>query len=167
MSKMRMKTDPTMLKGGVATLWGPAELWTMGVSLLKYILTCLVTETASDCKGLSRRKLWKLTYCCDRSGVISSQDQLVPLFLEQMLGGMPGLSGLLVAGVFSASLSSISANLHSLATVSMQDFIRVWIVYISSQREIYKGLTIKPSSWIKQVFILLAQRKYFLVAHFL
>lgn len=115
----------------------------MGVSLLKYISTCPVTETASDCKGLSRRKLWKLMYCCDRSGVISSQDQLVPLFVEQMLGGVPGLSGLLVAGVFSASLSSISANLHSLATVSMQDFIRVWIVYISSQREIYKDLTDK------------------------
>lgn len=38
----------------------------------------------------------------------SQRDQLLPLFVMDTLGGIPGLSGLFVAGVFSAALSSLS-----------------------------------------------------------
>ncbi|XP_046668282.1 putative sodium-dependent multivitamin transporter isoform X2 [Homalodisca vitripennis] len=55
---------------------------------------------------------------------IRSEDQLVPYFVVDTLSSCPGIPGLVVAGIFSASLSSISANLNSLATVSVQDYIR-------------------------------------------
>ncbi|XP_030638589.1 solute carrier family 5 member 6 [Chanos chanos] len=55
---------------------------------------------------------------------ISSKDQMVVYFVMDMLQGIPGLPGLFVACLFSASLSTISSALNSLATVTMEDLIK-------------------------------------------
>nr|XP_018902470.1 PREDICTED: putative sodium-dependent multivitamin transporter isoform X1 [Bemisia tabaci]XP_018902471.1 PREDICTED: putative sodium-dependent multivitamin transporter isoform X1 [Bemisia tabaci]XP_018902472.1 PREDICTED: putative sodium-dependent multivitamin transporter isoform X1 [Bemisia tabaci] len=55
---------------------------------------------------------------------IASKDQLMPLFVIDTMQHLPGLSGLFVAGIFSASLSSVSAAINSLAAVTVQDFIK-------------------------------------------
>lgn len=65
------------------------------------------------------------TLTCSRSGRISSEDQLVPMFILDTLSNVPGLPGLVAAGIFSSSLSAISANLNSLAAVAVQDYVQV------------------------------------------
>lgn len=58
-------------------------------------------------------------------GRIQSADQLVPLYVMDRLDAVPGLTGLFVAGIFSASLSTVSAAVNSLAAVTLEDFLKV------------------------------------------
>lgn len=52
------------------------------------------------------------------------KDQLIPLLVMSVLGQYKGMSGCFVAGVFSASLSSLSTGLNSLCAVLLEDFIK-------------------------------------------
>ncbi|XP_026670973.1 putative sodium-dependent multivitamin transporter [Ceratina calcarata] len=63
---------------------------------------------------------------CDplQSGRINSYDQLMPLYVMDMLSAYPGVPGLFIAGIFSAGLSTISATVNSLAAVILEDFIK-------------------------------------------
>ncbi|XP_043265251.1 putative sodium-dependent multivitamin transporter [Colletes gigas] len=63
---------------------------------------------------------------CDplASGRINSNDQLMPLYVMDMLSEYPGVPGLFIAGIFSAGLSTISATVNSLAVVILEDFIK-------------------------------------------
>lgn len=63
---------------------------------------------------------------CDpvESGKITSNDMLMPYFVMQTMGHIPGLAGLFIAGIFSAGLSTVSAMLNSLAAVSLEDYIK-------------------------------------------
>ncbi|KAG8236434.1 hypothetical protein J437_LFUL016939 [Ladona fulva] len=49
-----------------------------------------------------------------------------PLYVIDVMNDLPGLAGLFVAGIFSASLSSVAASLNSLAAVVVKDFIRMF-----------------------------------------
>lgn len=49
----------------------------------------------------------------------------MPLFVLDVMGNMPGLPGIFVAGIFSASLSTVSAAVNSLAAVTLEDYIKV------------------------------------------
>lgn len=51
--------------------------------------------------------------------------QMMPLFVVDAMGNMPGLPGIFVSGIFSASLSSVSAAMNSLAAVTLEDYIKV------------------------------------------
>jgi solute carrier family 5 (sodium-coupled monocarboxylate transporter), member 8/12 len=57
-------------------------------------------------------------------GRIRNRDQMMPLFVVDAMGHLPGLSGLFVSGIFSASLSTISAAVNSLAAVTLEDYIK-------------------------------------------
>lgn len=52
---------------------------------------------------------------------------MMPLFVVDAMGNMPGLPGIFVSGIFSASLSSVSAAMNSLAAVTLEDYIKVSI----------------------------------------
>lgn len=49
----------------------------------------------------------------------------MPLFVVDAMGAYPGLSGLFVSGIFSASLSTVSAAVNSLAAVTLEDYLKV------------------------------------------
>ena len=63
---------------------------------------------------------------CDplKLGLIERSDQLMPYFVMDTLSDFPGVPGLFVACVFSASLSTLSSGYNALATVTWDDFLR-------------------------------------------
>ncbi|CAF1058693.1 unnamed protein product [Adineta steineri] len=60
---------------------------------------------------------------CDpyTAGFVSSSDQLFPYFVMEVLSNTVGLRGIFLACIFSASLSTISSGLNSLAAVFIED----------------------------------------------
>lgn len=62
---------------------------------------------------------------CDPISIkmVDKPDQIFPIFVMQVMGDIPCVPGLFVAGVFSGALSTVSSGLNSLAAVTMQDFI--------------------------------------------
>lgn len=55
---------------------------------------------------------------------ITSRDQLLPMFIMDTMGHLPGLAGLCVAGIFSGSLSTISSAISSLTAVTLEDYVK-------------------------------------------
>lgn len=53
-------------------------------------------------------------------------DQLMPFYVVEAMRAVPGLAGLFVAGIFSASLSTVSSSCNSLAAVTLADYISRW-----------------------------------------
>lgn len=49
---------------------------------------------------------------------------MMPLLVMRVLGDYPGVPGMFIAGVFSASLSTLSTGLNSLAAVALEDFFK-------------------------------------------
>ncbi|CAH0557166.1 unnamed protein product [Brassicogethes aeneus] len=89
-------------------------LFTFGVSLFVWICTyagTLVYSKYETCDPLS-------------SGRISSEDQLLPLYVMETVGKLRGIPGLFIAGVFGAALSSLSVVLNSTAQVILEDIIK-------------------------------------------
>ncbi|XP_071480946.1 sodium-coupled monocarboxylate transporter 2-like, partial [Diadema antillarum] len=66
---------------------------------------------------------------CDplTQGVVSNRDQLMPLFVMDIFADIPGVPGLFLAAVLSASISTMSSGINSLAAVTGEDFIKsIW-----------------------------------------
>ncbi|XP_018372823.1 PREDICTED: putative sodium-dependent multivitamin transporter isoform X2 [Trachymyrmex cornetzi] len=55
---------------------------------------------------------------------ITSPDMVMPLYVMETMSNIPGVPGLFIAGIFSASLSTISAALNSLAAVTLEDYLK-------------------------------------------
>ncbi|XP_049302581.1 sodium-coupled monocarboxylate transporter 2 isoform X2 [Bactrocera dorsalis] len=58
-------------------------------------------------------------------GLISNNDQLLPIYVMQTVGHLQGIPGLFIAGVFGAGLSSLSLGFNSTALVIFEDIVRV------------------------------------------
>ncbi|KAM8716982.1 hypothetical protein ACLKA7_003795 [Drosophila subpalustris] len=89
-------------------------IFTIGVAA--FVSVCcyvglLIYEMYQDCDPLS-------------AGLITHDDQLLPLFVVQSVGHIPGMSGLFIAGIFGAALSSLSVVLNSTSLVILQDIVR-------------------------------------------
>jgi len=57
-------------------------------------------------------------------GIIAKSDQLVPLFVMDILGDFPGVPGIFVSCIISGSLSSLSSGLNALTTVTLRDILQ-------------------------------------------
>lgn len=62
------------------------------------------------------------------SGEIDSYDKIMPYFAVDKMAKFPGLMGVFIAGIFSASLSTISAVLNSLSALILEDYIKPFYV---------------------------------------
>ncbi|KAI8125001.1 putative sodium-dependent multivitamin transporter [Lucilia cuprina] len=98
------------LKGAQTALW-----WNLP------ILSCLSFSTLFT--GLA---IFYYYRNCDPvlNGRIKSRDQLMPLFAIDTMGQYPGLCGLFVSGIFSASLSTVSSAVSSLSAVTLEDYLK-------------------------------------------
>lgn len=86
----------------------------IGVIIMISICTLcglLIHATYFDCDPLTTK-------------LAKAKDQVLPLMVMEILHDVPGLSGLFIAGVFSASLSTLSTALNSSAAVILEDFYK-------------------------------------------
>ena len=56
--------------------------------------------------------------------LVERNDQLLPLFVLDTLGKIPGLSGIFVACIFSGGLSTFSSALNALSAILLEDYIK-------------------------------------------
>ncbi|XP_066143171.1 putative sodium-dependent multivitamin transporter [Euwallacea fornicatus] len=85
-----------------------------------------ILSTLSICTSFSGLAIYSKYFNCDPkdAGYITTEDQLMPYYVIETMGHIPGLSGLFVAGIFSAALSTVSAALNSLAAVTVEDYYK-------------------------------------------
>ncbi|XP_055851278.1 sodium-coupled monocarboxylate transporter 1 [Episyrphus balteatus] len=98
---------------------GRRALWIFVGGVLVLMLLCsynglLIYATYKDCDPLQTK-------------LAKARDQLLPLFVMDTLGSLPGLTGLFIAGVFSAALSSLSTCLNSMSAVVLEDFVKPFV----------------------------------------
>ncbi|XP_026759165.3 sodium-coupled monocarboxylate transporter 1-like isoform X1 [Galleria mellonella] len=89
-------------------------LFCIGISVLYcFCLYCglLIYARFHDCDPLQTK-------------LAKAKDQLLPLLVMDVLGNIPGLPGVFVAGIFSAALSSLSTSLNSMSAVVLEDFYK-------------------------------------------
>lgn len=84
------------------------------LNLMCYYNGLLLYATYHDCDPLTTK-------------LAKAKDQIMPLYVMRILKNLPGLSGLFIAGVFSASLSSLSTALNSFAAVVLEDFCKPYM----------------------------------------
>lgn len=85
----------------------------MGMSLVKtasVITGLIIYARYSDCDPFASHR-------------ITRKDQLLPYYVLDVAGSVPGLSGLFIAGVFSAGLSTLSAHLNCMSGTIYEDFV--------------------------------------------
>ncbi|KPM08948.1 sodium-dependent multivitamin transporter-like protein [Sarcoptes scabiei] len=59
-----------------------------------------------------------------KCGHITKPDQLLPYYAVSKLSAYPGLPGLIIAGIFSGSLSTVSSFVNSLSAVTLEDYLK-------------------------------------------
>ncbi|XP_055686683.1 sodium-coupled monocarboxylate transporter 2 isoform X1 [Lutzomyia longipalpis] len=87
-------------------------------------------------------------HACDplQLGIVDKLDKMVPYFVQDIVGKLPGMTGVFISCVFSAGLSTISANFNSLSGVIYQD-------YMQNIRG-FKHTEQKANFWMKTIVIL-------------
>ncbi|CAB3362061.1 Hypothetical predicted protein [Cloeon dipterum] len=68
---------------------------------------------------------------------IEATDQLLPFYVMEVASSLPGLSGLFVAGVFSASLSTVASSLNALAASTLKDILVGGFNYKPSESRVF------------------------------
>lgn len=63
---------------------------------------------------------------CDpvKASVINKYDEMMPYFVMDVLGHLPGMTGLFVTAVYSGSLSTMSSGYNALAAITWEDFLK-------------------------------------------
>ena len=95
------------------------------------IIGLIIFAKYESCDPITTKKIEKL-------------DQILPYFVMEVAGKIPGLPGLFVAGIFSAALSSLSSSLNTLAGTLYEDFVRHNYPNNSEKRasDIMKGMVV-------------------------
>lgn len=85
-----------------------------------------VFEVISVLAGVT---IYAFYHSCDplSDGKISKPDQILPFFVLDVFGHFPGLPGLLLSSVLSASLSTISTAINGMTTITGEDVVKkIW-----------------------------------------
>ncbi|KAK9685310.1 Sodium:solute symporter family [Popillia japonica] len=111
---------PTLTQARIA-------LWQCSAGIFVMTFLCsytglLIFATFSECDPLAAK-------------LVKQKDQLLPILVVEVLGNYPGLTGLFVAGIFSAALSSLSTGLNSTAAVVLEDCCKSFLKKELSEKE--------------------------------
>ena len=136
--------DPTIRHSFWSLMIGGCQFWLIVISLNQSMIQRYISlPTQAAAKRASLINIIGLivlvSFCCYNglliyatlhdcdpltTGLAKAKDQVLPLFTMDLLKNLPGMSGLFIAGIFSASLSSLSTALNSIAAVTLEDFFR-------------------------------------------
>lgn len=63
---------------------------------------------------------------CDpfTAGYTNKIDQVLPYFVMDVGGSVPGLAGLFISGIFAAAMSTMSSSLNTLSGTIYEDFLK-------------------------------------------
>ncbi|CAH1183378.1 unnamed protein product [Phaedon cochleariae] len=108
---------------------GKRALWTFFFGIALIVIFCsycgmLIFATFHKCDPLTTM-------------LAREKDQLLPILVMEILGDMPGLPGVFVAGIFSAALSSLSTGLNAMAAVVLEDFYKPFFKTKLTERQTY------------------------------
>ncbi|GAB1867004.1 Putative sodium-dependent multivitamin transporter [Camponotus japonicus] len=78
---------------------------------INFLTGMVLYSTYKDCDPLTAK-------------YISDQDQILPLYVMNVLGSLRGMPGFFVAGIFAASLGTVASALNSLAAITCEDIFR-------------------------------------------
>uniref|UniRef100_A0A182W0T7 Sodium/solute symporter n=1 Tax=Anopheles minimus TaxID=112268 RepID=A0A182W0T7_9DIPT len=111
---------------------------------------------------------------CDpiKVGLVQKADKLLPFFVQDVVGNLKGMPGVFISCVFSAGLSTMSANLNSLAGLIYEDYIRPFklfkhtdalanrtmklLIFVSGVYCIAMGLIVEQFGHILQMVVTIA-----------
>jgi len=113
---LALKDVPTARKGQL--------IYVIGVSIMIFLCSyngLLLYATYHDCDPLTTK-------------LAKAKDQMMPLMVLEVLGDLPGASGIFIAGVFSAALSSLSTGLNAMSAVVLEDFCKPYMKGDISER---------------------------------
>ena len=100
------------------------------------------------------------------SGRITSRDQNMAIYVMDALGHIPGVAGLFVSGIYSASLSSVSSCLNSLAAVTLEDYLKpLYLLIMKKPLEMSPKRSALPSKIIAGVYGVVCIGTAFLAQH--
>ncbi|RZC39191.1 SSF domain containing protein, partial [Asbolus verrucosus] len=114
-------------------------------SVIYFCIGMTVIKTASVLTGFV---MYAKYSDCDpfTTKEVTRNDQLLPYYVMDVARNIPGLSGLFIAGVFSAALSTLSATLNCLAGTIYEDFI---------SKLLNKNITEKTASNILKIIVII------------
>jgi solute carrier family 5 (sodium-coupled monocarboxylate transporter), member 8/12 len=94
-----------------------------------------ILAALSFCTSFSGLVIYYYYRTCDPllSKRITTRDQNMAIYITDALGHIPGFQGLFVSGIFSASLSSVSSCLNSLAAVTLEDYLKPLFLLIAGR----------------------------------
>uniref|UniRef100_A0A1B0CSQ5 Sodium/solute symporter n=2 Tax=Lutzomyia longipalpis TaxID=7200 RepID=A0A1B0CSQ5_LUTLO len=111
-------------------------LITMSVGYVPFNVLFLITGLA----------LYASYEMCDplKVGTIRKIDQILPHFIVERGRNIPGLAGIFAAGIFSASLSSMSSCLNTLSGCIYEDFLSTTFGHLSEKNKslLLKGIVL-------------------------
>ncbi|KAK3095173.1 hypothetical protein FSP39_011031 [Pinctada imbricata] len=118
----------TMVVGGVGKTWRIANdngRLNFFVVILFTAPAFLVTISFAVIEGVVAFAYY-FTLRCDplESKQIRDPNQIIPLMVMDIFKDLPGMPGLFLASLFSASLSTLSSGLSSLSALFWQDFVK-------------------------------------------
>jgi len=139
---------PTKRQAKVALyLNGPLLILIVGICAF---IGLVIFKKYEDCDPLTTKEF-------------KSSDEMMAAMIPTTLGFAPGLPGLMVACIFSASISTLSSGVNSLAAICIEDFMKP-LLNSCSTRTLSDDVTLRISRILATTFGLLTIGLAFLVA---
>lgn len=78
------------------------------------------------CAHITGLQMYAKYESCDpfMAGITRKIDQVLPYFVMDVGGKIPGLPGIFIAGIFAAAMSTMSSSLNTLSGTIYEDFLK-------------------------------------------
>lgn len=107
---------------------------TNGIVMYAYYYKCDPVEAKVKTEKTHFREALILNARALNFQIVRKVDEMMPHFVEEIVGNIVGMPGIFISCVFSASLSTVSVALNMLAGILYTDFIRPLKIVKHSER---------------------------------